>query len=366
MHAATSLRRSPLRILLLGVLVVAMVSTWPVSGSANAADPRLQRAQTQRTEVQQRLDGLIQRLDEVTAAVADTEAQLGNLRAQESAQQAQATAATGALAMRLRASYKRGIVDPTLTLFTSQSPQDAARQSRLLGLLALRSRSEFEGASAARIRTQVAADEVTRVAGELSAQQAQLDGLRRQVASELAKAQQEEQRVRTVLADEQAARDRAAKARAARAASSRPSRSAGGTGPVVGNVACPIGTPRSYSDSWGAPRSGGRRHKGTDIMSTRGTPIYAYESGSITRTNNSRVGGISIYLRGDSGNLYYYTHLQGYVSGLSAGQRVGVGQHIAFNGDTGNARGMPHLHFEVMPGGGGNVNPYPYVRRACG
>jgi peptidoglycan LD-endopeptidase LytH len=127
-----------------------------------------------------------------------------------------------------------------------------------------------------------------------------------------------------------------------------------------------VGQPRSYSDTWGAPRSGGRRHMGTDIMAPRGTPIYAYESGTVTRLWNSRLGGISLYLRGDSGNQYFYTHLQGYVSGLSAGQRVSAGQHIAFNGDTGNARGIPHLHFEVMPGGGGNVNPYPYVVRACG
>jgi murein DD-endopeptidase MepM/ murein hydrolase activator NlpD len=97
-----------------------------------------------------------------------------------------------------------------------------------------------------------------------------------------------------------------------------------------------------------------------------GTPIYAYENGTVTRMNGNRLGGISLYLAGDSGNLYYYTHLSGYVGGLGAGQRVTVGQHIAFNGDTGNARGIPHLHFEVMPGGGGNVNPYPYARRACG
>jgi murein DD-endopeptidase MepM/ murein hydrolase activator NlpD len=46
---------------------------------------------------------------------------------------------------------------------------------------------------------------------------------------------------------------------------------------------------------------------------------------------------------------------------------VQAGEQLAYNGDTGNARGTrPHLHLEVMPDGGDNVNPYPYVERACG
>jgi murein DD-endopeptidase MepM/ murein hydrolase activator NlpD len=94
------------------------------------------------------------------------------------------------------------------------------------------------------------------------------------------------------------------------------------------------------------------------------TPIHAYESGTISRLNSNSLGGISLYLKGASGTLYYYTHLSGYAN-VSAGQRVDAGDLIAYNGMTGNAP-VPHLHFEVMPGGGGNVNPYPYVARACG
>jgi peptidoglycan LD-endopeptidase LytH len=105
---------------------------------------------------------------------------------------------------------------------------------------------------------------------------------------------------------------------------------------------------------------------GTDIMAPRGTPSYAYEDGVITRLNSSSLGGISLYMRGVSGNEYYYTHLNGYAAGIGAGQRVSAGKLIAYVGDTGNARGMPHLHFEVRPGGGSNVNPYPYVYPACG
>jgi murein DD-endopeptidase MepM/ murein hydrolase activator NlpD len=131
-------------------------------------------------------------------------------------------------------------------------------------------------------------------------------------------------------------------------------------------LACPVAAPRSYSDTYGAGRSGGRSHRGTDILAPRGADIYAIEGGTITRLSGNHLGGISLYLQAHDGTVYYYTHLAGYVDGLVAGTQVETGEQVAYNGDTGNARGIPHLHIEVLPGGGANVNPYPYVVRACG
>ena len=130
-------------------------------------------------------------------------------------------------------------------------------------------------------------------------------------------------------------------------------------------VSCPVSRPYSYIDSWGAARSGGRSHKGTDIMNPMGNKVHAYVDGVIHRQSTSSLGGISLYLWGDDGNEYYYAHLLRYASRV--GQRVKAGELVAYNGQTGNARfTAPHVHFEVHPGHGAAVNPYPWVKRACG
>ena len=130
-------------------------------------------------------------------------------------------------------------------------------------------------------------------------------------------------------------------------------------------VSCPVSKPYSFIDSWGAPRSGGRSHKGTDIMNPMGNKVHAIVDGVISRQSTSSLGGVSLYLQGDDGNEYYYAHLSRYAS--RTGQRVKAGELIAYNGATGNAAWTgPHVHFEVHPGGGGPVNPYPYVKAACG
>ena len=130
-------------------------------------------------------------------------------------------------------------------------------------------------------------------------------------------------------------------------------------------TSCPVSKPYSFVDSWGAARSGGRAHKGTDIMNPWGNKVHAIVDGVVSRQTTSSLGGISLYLMGADGNEYYYAHLSRYAS--SVGQRVKAGELIAYNGQTGNARfTAPHVHFEVHPGAGTPVDPYPYVKAACG
>jgi hypothetical protein len=46
------------------------------------------------------------------------------------------------------------------------------------------------------------------------------------------------------------------------------------------------------------------------------------------------------------------------------GAKVTAGQQIAWNGDSGDADGNPHLHFELHPDDGADVNPFPFLKQA--
>jgi murein DD-endopeptidase MepM/ murein hydrolase activator NlpD len=131
------------------------------------------------------------------------------------------------------------------------------------------------------------------------------------------------------------------------------------TGGYVDQMICPM-PGSAYSDTWGAPRSGGRTHQGVDMLAPMGTPMYAVVSGSVSFKQNS-LGGNAAWLTGNNGNKYYYAHLSRFEG---SSRSVGQGEVIGYNGDTGNASGIPHLHFEIHPGGGVAVNPTPSVRGA--
>lgn len=222
------------------------------------------------------------------------------------------------------------------------------------------------------------AAELEALASELQEDLVQAQGVydelvQRQAAEEAERRRQEELRRQREEAE--------ARARAeaeARAANTTNTTQAGGGGsgggggsssppPVPsGSGACPVAGAVSFSDSWGAPRSGGRAHRGVDMIAARGTPIVAIFSGRIQRFSNSSLGGKSIYFVSDAGDMYYYAHLDDFAD-VGVGQAVAAGTVIGYNGSTGNAPSyLPHLHFEYHPGGRGAVNPYPLVKGLCG
>ena len=117
----------------------------------------------------------------------------------------------------------------------------------------------------------------------------------------------------------------------------------------------------SFSDTWHAPRGGGRLHEGVDIIGARGLAIYAVVDGTITRMlSGGALSGNSIRLTAPDGTYFFYAHLDGFAAGLATGQTVRAGQVIGYNGSTGAT--TAHLHFEIHPQGGAAVNPYPIVK----
>lgn len=134
---------------------------------------------------------------------------------------------------------------------------------------------------------------------------------------------------------------------------------------VTPGFLCPIDAPTWFIDSWGAPRSGGRSHKGTDMFAAFRAPVVAAADGVVSLSYGN-LGGNIVWLHADHGVSYFYAHLDGYPDGLASGQRVQRGELIGFNGDTGNSDpGAYHVHFGIYPGGTTAVNPYSTVARAC-
>ncbi|RJQ54226.1 MAG: FtsX-like permease family protein [Actinobacteria bacterium] len=125
----------------------------------------------------------------------------------------------------------------------------------------------------------------------------------------------------------------------------------------------PVAAPHSFSNDWHNQRVG-HLHQGTDIFAAQGAPLLSVVAGRV-RLDTNRLGGTVVHLSGQDGNSYYYAHMSGYAPGVSSGQQVAAGELLGFVGTSGNAAGTPpHLHFEIHPGGGAAVNPFPILSAA--
>ena len=124
---------------------------------------------------------------------------------------------------------------------------------------------------------------------------------------------------------------------------------------------CPVHGGARFVPDFGVPR-GDRRHEGVDLLAPKGTPVVANVSGVVQFRTSPR-GGLSYYLHGTNGVVYFGAHLATFVGRT---RHVRVGETIGTVGDSGNAAGgAPHLHFEKKPGGGAPVDPYGALLRVC-
>lgn len=196
---------------------------------------------------------------------------------------------------------------------------------------------------------------------------AELEQITADLNSQLEEAQAKYNEIYEQYQIEEAARRAAAEEEARRRAAEEAAKDDSAPPVVVSGRTCPVNGVTVFSDTWGAPRSGGRSHQGVDMLSAKGTALVAIESGVIKRKSTSSLGGLTVWIRGNSGDEFYYAHLDSWAGGLTKGQSVAVGDFIGTVGTSGNApANVPHLHFEFHPGGGSAVNPTPLVRSLCG
>jgi murein DD-endopeptidase MepM/ murein hydrolase activator NlpD len=130
-------------------------------------------------------------------------------------------------------------------------------------------------------------------------------------------------------------------------------------------------TPSKITDTFNAPRDGGRRrHNALDILAPIGTPVLSADDGVVLALRSNRLGGRVIYAADPSRRfVYYYAHLSRYHPSLGPGQSLRRGEVIGYVGATGNADPrVPHLHFQVMAFPPDNrwwtgtpIDPLPYL-----
>jgi peptidoglycan hydrolase-like protein with peptidoglycan-binding domain len=119
-----------------------------------------------------------------------------------------------------------------------------------------------------------------------------------------------------------------------------------------------------FGDTWMAPRGGGRLHEGVDVIAARGKLLYAVVSGTISKMYIDTPGSLAgngLRIAQDNGTYFTYLHMDAFAEGIAVGTKVTAGQVVGTVGSTGNSA-TPHLHFEVHPGGGAAVNPYPLIK----
>jgi peptidoglycan LD-endopeptidase LytH len=405
----TVLRRHRAVALLVGLAILAPLTLVPVEADAQS----LQDIQRQLAAAERERAGIEQRLAEATAEFDRLETRIGELEAErdeltdEVAELRRAVDAMDVvISTRVRETFKHGAaLDPFAVFLGSDDPSAALTRAETVQRVVAADRVRTEDLLAARVVAAAAEDRLAERTAELEDALAAQAELGEQLQADFERIQQLEARLTEEERQERArlererlererrereererrAREAEARAAAQRAAAARTSSgststsaapsggsssggSSGGSssgGGGGGGWACPLDQPRSFIDSWGAPRSGGRGHRGTDIMGPHGIPVRAITSGTWVHQSYGASAGIWGILRGDNGDHYWYMHLSSHTVG--SGARVSAGQQIGTNGATGNAPpNAPHVHFELHPGGGGAVNPYSLLRRVCG
>ncbi|MDO9557027.1 MAG: peptidoglycan DD-metalloendopeptidase family protein [Coriobacteriia bacterium] len=324
------------------ILAVFLVATLAMPGVAFGAKSEIEQLEEQlaavRAEAKKAGDAYSDAywtLDKTNATIAQTDKELAVLNDE-------LAAASARLSLRAAEIYRSGSVDYLTLLLTADTLDDMLMRLEYVQRLGNQDAETMA--------------EVKDLQEELDVKRASALQLQEQQSDEAAALKKKSDALQKQLNSIQSKYNALqAKLDAARKAANKPASAKPGANGMV----FPVRGAYTYSDTWGAARSGGRTHKGTDIMAKHGTPVVAIMSGTV-RAKSSSLGGLTIWLTADNGWAFYYAHLQSYAR---TSGRVSAGEVIGYVGSTGNATASaPHLHFEIHPNGGAAVNPYPYLR----
>ncbi len=324
-----------------------------------AAQDELEEALLELDRVTSQLDNLIYTIGLLESKISTYEGDVEGLR--ETAQELVLEAYTSGGRGLVTAAFEAGSIQD---LLTSQQLMDRAASRDIADLDRLQAVSREMGRLKLELIDSRAEVEVLEAkAAELVDRQAALSDEAKDTYNNASAA---EQRAIDNLARERHELQAAIalkKARDVAAANAKSGTAAGLPPAATPGFYCPVQGGASFIDSWGFPRSGGRRHKGVDMFNSRNTPLVAVVDGKVKFSSNS-LGGLSTHLYA-GGTTYYYTHLEKHPTNISSGQNVKAGTVIGYLGNSGNARyTSPHLHFEIRPNNVA-INPYPTVRHYC-
>jgi RHS repeat-associated protein len=133
------------------------------------------------------------------------------------------------------------------------------------------------------------------------------------------------------------------------------------------------GVKGSAGGEYGAARSGGRTHRGVDIVAPVGTPLVAAFSGRVIEVKQpgdkdskgkENKLGLTVVVAARDGTIAMYAHMDSVT--VARGDRVTEGQTIGEAGRTGNV--MPeqpasedHVHFQMQDNKGNPIKPQEFL-----
>ena len=253
---------------------------------------------------------------------------------------------------RIPQSFRSGFVLPTAaaaTLVLTATGASVAESAPIgLDLTGAEARAKAHSAAAERSE---AAEQRQQMELKLASARARVEEQQRVSRDQARAALVKKQKVaaaQKAAAAKKAAAQKAAKAKALAAAEAKRKAQREWVSPISGATFT-----SGYGMRWG------RMHNGNDFATPVGTPLVSMSRGTVIFAGPDGAFGNKVEIEYWDGTVSFYAHMNSI--SVTVGQQVGSGEQVGTTGNTGRSTG-PHLHLEIHPGGGGAVNPAPWLQ----